>query len=248
MTFHDLHHQPKPLLIGNVWDVPSAKIAEQLGFQAIGTSSAAMANMLGYPDGEKMSFSQLLMLTERIAKSISIPLSVDLEAGYSRDPIIIAKHINQLAELGVVGVNLEDSVITDQRQMQEAEGFAETIAIIKERVPTSFFLNIRTDTYFLDIPDKMNQTKLRAQQYAEAGADGLFVPKMSSGKDIAEVVASTTLPLNVMCFPGLPTFDELTGMGVHRISMGNFLHGSQQTDLSGRLARILSDQSFSSVC
>jgi len=248
MTFHDLHQQPAPLLIGNVWDVPSATVAEQLGSQAIGTSSAAMANMLGFPDGEKMDFAHLLLLTERILAHVNIPLSVDLEAGYSRDPDMIARHINQLHGLGVVGVNLEDSVVTDQRRIQEAEVFADIIASVREKISPAFFLNIRTDTYFLDVPGKLAQTQRRGQLYADAGADGLFVPKMVSEEDISEIVASVALPLNVMCFPGLPTFEKHGQMGVQRISMGNFLHASQSSDLSERLALILADQSFQSVC
>ena len=84
-TFEKLHRQTLPLLIGNVWDVPSAKIAELVGFQAIGTSSAAIAKMLGYEDGEEMTFSELSYIVERINANTQLPLSVDLEVGYSRD-------------------------------------------------------------------------------------------------------------------------------------------------------------------
>lgn len=248
MTFRQLHHQPQPLILGNVWDVPSATTTEKLAFKALGTSSAAMAKMLGYPDGEKIPFAHIHLLTSRILKRVNVPVSVDLEAGYSRNPAIIAEHICKLAELGVVGINLEDSVVTSERKLQPSEVFAEIIAAIKTDIPETVFLNVRTDTFLMDIPDKLAETKRRSQHYAEAGADGLFVPGLISVDDITEIVEGTSLPLNVMCFPGLPTFAELAKLGVARISMGNFLHESQEGDLSQRLAQVLTDQSFHSIC
>jgi len=248
MTYHELYLQHQPLLLGNVWDVPSAAAAEQLGFKALGTSSAAMAKMLGYPDGEKIPFAYVRLLTSRILEQVSIPVSVDLEAGYSRDPGIIAQHICELAELGVTGINLEDSVVTKDRQLQDPEAFAETIVAVKARIPNTVFLNVRTDTFLLGHPDKLAESRRRGKLYALAGADGFFVPGLTAAEDIAEIIGSTPLPLNVMCFPGLPTFTELAKLGVARISMGNFLHEGQRADLSQRIAQVLADQSFKSVC
>ncbi len=85
MVFKKLHNQNYPLLICNVWDVASAKIAEKLSFQAIGISSAAIATLLGYKDGENMSFSELSYLVKRIIAKTKLPLTVDLESGYSRE-------------------------------------------------------------------------------------------------------------------------------------------------------------------
>ena len=113
MTFQELHEQDKPLIIGNVWDAASAKAAEKLNFNAIGTSSAAIASMLGYDDGEQMSFSELLYIVKRILASTTLPLTVDIEAGYSRDPVEIANYIKTLADLGVVGINIEDSIVAE---------------------------------------------------------------------------------------------------------------------------------------
>jgi len=248
MIFHQFHHGNTPLLIGNVWDVPSAQAARAAGFLALGTSSAAMAALFGYPDGEQIPFSDVLRLTERILKCIDLPLSVDLEAGYSREPAAIADHISQLAALGVVGINLEDSLMGTTRQLQEATDFAETIRAIRDQLTVPVFLNVRTDTFLLDHPDATEETIRRAALYAAAGTDGLFVPGVTRPEDIAAVVAATDLPLNVMCFPGLPNFAELTQLGVKRISMGNFLHGVQTSQLKDKLTTILTDGNFSSVC
>ncbi len=113
-NFKALHYQKTPLLIGNVWDVASTRIATKANFKAIGTSSAAIASMLGYQDGEVMDFSELLYIVQRISVNTKLPLSVDLESGYSRNPLVITEHIRQLAAVGVVGINLEDSIVKEE--------------------------------------------------------------------------------------------------------------------------------------
>ena len=119
--FKSLHQQETPLLICNVWDAASAKTAESIGFSAIGTSSAAIAKMLGYNDGEEIPFEELLYLVKRIAKASSLPLTIDIEAGYSDDPVVTAQHIKSLAGVGVVGINIEDSKVEESRCIKDAE-------------------------------------------------------------------------------------------------------------------------------
>jgi len=96
LEFKKLHNQTQPLIIGNVWNVQSAKVYEKLNFQAIGTSSAAIAHSLGYEDGEQMPFSDLLFIVERISKSVTLPLSVDIEFGYGNTATEIANNIRKI--------------------------------------------------------------------------------------------------------------------------------------------------------
>lgn len=131
MNFKSLHFQEKPLLICNVWDVASTKIAEKLHFNAIGTSSAAITTLLGYDDGEQMSFSELSFFVKRIVKSTHLPLTVDIESGYSRDTSQIVENIIHLADLGVVGINIEDSLVNNGRKLLDIESFSKTIVDIK---------------------------------------------------------------------------------------------------------------------
>ena len=117
--FKILHTQKAPLHIGNVWNANSAIMLENNGYQALGTSSAAIAASLGYEDGEQMNFDDLLQVIKTIKDKTSAPLTVDIEAGYSRDPGIICENIMKLSDLGVVGINFEDSiVISGNRQIQ----------------------------------------------------------------------------------------------------------------------------------
>jgi 2-methylisocitrate lyase-like PEP mutase family enzyme len=129
--FNELHNQDEPLLLGNVWNAQSAKISEKLGFKSVGTSSAAIAHSLGYEDGENMPFSYYLFIIENIKKSVTIPLSVDLEAGYGNDEKTIISNILKLSNLGIVGINIEDSIVKDNLRTLENEiVFSKKLSII----------------------------------------------------------------------------------------------------------------------
>ena len=250
MEFKNLHNQNKPLLIGNVWDVPSTKTAEKLSFQAIGTSSSAIASILGYKDGEEMEFSELEYFVKRIALNTNLPLSVDLESGYSRKPKEIVNHIKRLAELGVVGINIEDSIVNEKRILLNANDFAKTLKEIKENLEKEnidVFINVRTDTFILLQENVIEETKKRIQIYQNAGANGIFTPCIEKENDIKIIVNSTSLPINVMCMPNLPDFETLAKLGVKRISMGNFLFDKMYDKFEETTQTVLNQNSFKSI-
>ncbi|WP_392560232.1 isocitrate lyase/PEP mutase family protein [Orbus mooreae] len=247
MTFNELHKNSYPLLLANVWDVSSAKAAEELGFKAIGTSSAAIASMLGYEDGEKIKFEELCYFVKKIANNTSLPLSVDLEAGYSRTPTKIIEHIKILSTYGVVGINLEDSIVNEERKLVDGKSFAKVILEIKNQLEITnlnIFLNIRIDTFLLDIPNKLEETLKRMELYTKAGANGLFIPCLSKESDIKVLVDKSMLPINVMAMPNLPNFERLKVLGVKRISMGNFLFNNMTSVLKHNLFEIMKNKSF----
>jgi 2-methylisocitrate lyase-like PEP mutase family enzyme len=248
MEFKNLHNQDKPLLIGNVWDVPSTKTAKKLNFQAIGTSSSAIASILGYNDGEEMEFSELEYFVKRIALNTNLPLSVDLESGYSRKPKEIVNHIKRLAKLGIVGINIEDSIVNEKRILLNANDFAKTLKEIKgelEKENVDVFINVRTDTFILLQENVIEETKKRIQLYQNAGANGIFIPCIEKGNDIKTIVDSTSLPINVMCMPNLPNFETLTKLGVKRISMGNFLFDKMYNKFEESLQTVLNNCTLS---
>jgi len=251
MTFAELHQQSTPLLIANVWDAASAMTAQQAGYQALGTSSAAIAAMLGYDDGEAMSFDELLYIVTRIRAVSHLPLSVDVEAGFGTHADEIAEHLIRLVQTGVVGINLEDSkVVNGVRRLDDALAFSRNLTEIRTRLNAEnypLFLNIRTDTYLLHHEQALQETLLRGRLYKAAGADGLFVPGLTSEQEINMIAEELTLPLNVMCMPDLPTFGRLQAAGVSRISMGNFVHSAIQSKLNNLLQRIQSQQSLAEV-
>lgn len=245
--FLDLHHQQTPLLLGNVWDVNGAKTFEAQGFNAVGSSSAAIAHMLGYEDGEEMSFSELEHIVKRIIANISIPLSVDLEGGYGKKASEIAGNIKQLSDLGVAGINIEDSLVLKNRELRPINDFVGIILEVKsynEKNSINIFVNVRTDPFLLGITNPLEETLKRISVFEQAGADGIFIPGITNQDDIKAVTSATNLPVNVMCMPELPSFQILSDLGVKRISMGNFIHNSMMNDLEKKISKVKAEQSF----
>jgi len=249
--FKELHNQTEPLIIGNVWNVQSAKICEKLSFKAIGTSSAAIAHSLGYEDGEQMPFSDLVFIVDRIRNSVALPLSVDIEFGYGKTATEIANNIITMAKLGVVGINIEDSfIVNSERKLKETVQFSQILKEVKDilsQQEISIFINVRCDAFLLSLPNDLQIARDRIKKYEQAGADGIFLPCITQESDIAKIVSETNLPLNVMCMPELPNFEKLEKIGVKRISMGDFLNGYAYTALANVTAKILKEQSFNTV-
>lgn len=248
MNFAELHNQHEPLLIANVWDAASAVAAQEAGYQVLGTSSAAIASTLGYEDGQGMPFNEVFYIVTRIRAVSNLPLSVDMEAGYGDSAEEIITNLRRLAQTGVSGVNLEDSrVINGVRQLDDVSDFSRSLRTVCDTLRSenySLFLNIRTDTYLLRHESALQETILRGQSYKAVGADGLFVPCLTSEKDISLIAGATGLPLNVMCMPDLPSFDRLKLAGVSRISMGNFVHSAMPSRLNDLMQAIRSRQTF----
>ncbi|UGQ47479.1 isocitrate lyase/PEP mutase family protein [Massilia endophytica] len=246
-SFHALHAADAPLLIANAWDVPSALAAQAAGYAAIATSSAAIAGMLGYEDGEGTSFDELLFIVRRIRASTTLPLSVDIEGGYADDADSVAANAQRLQELGIVGINIEDSRVVDgKRQLLPPEHLAGLIAAIRSACP-ELFINARTDPFLLGVPDALQETLSRGRQYIGHGADGIFAPCITEAADIREVAGSLARPVNVLAMPRLPDFATLAALGVKRISMGNAVHGELKQELRRRLDAIRSRQSFAAL-
>lgn len=249
-TFSQLHQNPTPFLLGNIWDVNSAKLFEANGYKAIGVSSQALANSWGYEDGENLPFEILLQLAKRVVEVVNIPFSVDLEGGYSRTIAGVITNINKLHDAGVAGINLEDTIAGATRNLLPVDEFQKILAAIADHINRNnlkLFLNIRTDGFLLGLPTALSETLTRIKSYENTGASGIFVPCITNGDDIKAVVNATKLPINVMCMPDLPGFEELGGLGVKRISMGPFLF-NKVYDTAGKLAKaVISDQNFSSI-
>ncbi len=216
--FSKLHHQQNPLILANVWNVKSAQLIEKAGFEAIGTSSGAIANSLGYDDGEKIPFSELLYIVQRIRASTNIPLSVDLERGYSNDLSTLNDHIQKLLDCGVSGINIEDA------QGEETYlGKLESIKNYLTKTSQKLFINARTDGFLQKLSSPLETTIRRTKLYQDAGADGLFVTAVTGADIIKAITSSTSLPVNVVGTPALSSIETLTNSGVKRISMAVFL-------------------------
>src|SRR4030095_16967115 len=145
-TFKDLHYEKNLFILPNAWDAKSALVFEQNGFRAIGTSSAAVAGSLGYEDGEEMSFDEYMFIIKRIIDCVQITVTVDMEMGYAKTHEKIAENTERLIELGVAGINIEDSTLNNSKRfLKDAGEFAATVEYISNHLSgrnLSIFINI----------------------------------------------------------------------------------------------------------
>ncbi|WP_431246636.1 isocitrate lyase/PEP mutase family protein [Leifsonia xyli] len=212
MTFHELHHADSPLLLPNAWDVGSALAFVAAGFPAVGTTSFGVNAASGRPDAEGASRDATVALA-RALSVLPLYVTADIEDGFSDDPGEVA---DLVAGLGADGVNLEDSA--GGRLVDPAIPAAK-IAAIRAAAP-DVFVNARVDSYWFHEDDTVDAVVERAQRYADAGADGIFVPGASEPETIAALASRIPLPLNVLVIPGL-TLAELCDLGVRRVSTGS---------------------------
>jgi 2-methylisocitrate lyase-like PEP mutase family enzyme len=228
--FRHLHEGPEVLLVANAWDAGSARLIEHLGAKAIATTSAGVAWSLGYPDGEALPVDLLLGNARAIARVIRVPLSVDLEGGFSDDPEVVARTVVTLAEAGAVGINLEDGTASPDLLVAKLERAKQAL----RQSGLDLFINARTDTYLRALgpaDTRLAETISRGRRYREAGADGLFVPRLVEPAAIKAVTAALPLPINLLAGAQLPPATELGALGVRRLSLGSLLaaHALRQT-------------------
>ncbi|GAA3804939.1 isocitrate lyase/phosphoenolpyruvate mutase family protein [Sphaerisporangium flaviroseum] len=233
--FRALHHATKPLLLPNAWDYASAAALADAGFAAVGTTSLGVAAAAGKPDAEAATLQETLTLARSIT-GLPCPVSVDMEAGFGGGPAQVADLAEQLAELGIAGINIEDG--RPDGTLADLTAQRELISTVKARVP-HLFVNARTDAFWLGTPEPLSEALTRTATFADAGADGVFVPGIAADADIAAITAKTGVPLNVLFMPNRHTVEGLTALGVRRISTGSLLfraalHATIRTALTVR--------------
>lgn len=219
-TFRSLHHQSSVLRLPNAWDAGSARLFESLGATAIATTSAGVAWAQGYADGRVFPVDIAVSVAASIARLIKVPLSVDMENGYSDDPQTVAENVKRVLDIGAVGINIEDGSDAPELLVRKIEAIKNMAA----RNGLDVFINARTDVYLASlVPEhaRVEETLKRGQKYREAGADGLFAAALVDVEQIQAVVAGIDLPINLLARQGLPAAEALAQLGVRRLSAGS---------------------------
>ena len=225
-TFAALHVPGDPVILYNIWDVGSAQAVVKAGAKALATGSHPVGDASGFGDAQQVPLDFVFDNARRIADSTDLPLTVDFESAYSDDPEQGAANVARLAATGAVGCNFEDQVIGGEG-LHPLDLQVRRIEAIRRAVGDAFFINARTDaflktqTYDDALVDKVVE---RGKAFADAGASGFFVPRLSDPKQIERVVREVPLPLNVIAFPGAPPKQDWAAAGVARISHGPFPH------------------------
>ena len=225
-TFASLHVPGNPVVLYNIWDVGSALAVVKAGAEALATGSHPVADANGWPDGQKVPIDFALANTTRIVNAVELPLTVDFEGAYSTDPQEGGANVARLAATGAIGCNFEDQVIGGEG-LHPLDLQVERIRAIRQAVGNQFFINARTDLFLKTqtYDDALiDQVVERGKAFADAGANGFFVPRLGDPRQIERVVREVPLPLNVIAFPGAPDKKIWAEAGVARISHGPFPH------------------------
>lgn len=225
-TLFSLHHNHKLLILPNVWDPIGARLLEAKGFPAVATASAAIAESLGYNDGEQIKLDTLLDLVARIVRSVNVPVSVDFEAGYSESIEGLRENISRLIDTGAVGLNLEDGLhhSGQLRPMVEQAKRIQAVREVAERRNLHLVINARADSFFADgFANEQERTQdavRRFHAYVQAGADCVY-PIGCRDKGSLEILRQqVTTPINVLAMAASPSLTELQEMGINRVSFG----------------------------
>jgi 2-methylisocitrate lyase-like PEP mutase family enzyme len=243
----ELHHAPTPLILINAWDAASAAMIAHCGLPAIASSSAALANAMGFPDGQHLPWPQMLDAVQRIVRAVSVPVTADIESGFAANPQELEATISQIIQTGAVGVNLEDA-----QPGQDARGALFSLAEQIERIKAArraadvhkihLVINARTDAYWqagISPEEALRNTLERGKAYLEAGADCIFVPGLRNPEHIRTVVDHWQAPVNILAGTDVPSIPELTKLGVKRVSYGSGPHRAAM----GLLRRMVTEAS-----
>lgn len=245
--FLALHQGPKILVLPNAWDAASARIFEEAGFSAIGTSSAGVAFSFGYPDGQKISRDEVLGVVRRMAGAVEVPVTADVEAGFGSTPEEVADTARAVIAAGAVGMNLEDGIEEEPEYIADLSRQKEIIRAILEAAASAgvpFVLNARTDIFLNGIgpvETRLPRAIDRLNAYREAGAQSLFAPGVKDKETIGQLARGVGGPLNILATVGTPPVAELQQLGVARVSVGS---GPMRATLAflSRLARELREE------
>lgn len=221
-----LHHAPELLLLPNVWDPLGARMLESMGFPAVATASAAVAYSLGYRDGEAMPFGEMLAAIRRVASCVDVPVTADIERGYSDTPDGVAANVARVIEAGAVGVNIEDS-LAEGGELRDVDRQGERIAAARSAADAAavpLVINARVDV-FMSRPSDSDEARLeetigRARRYLSAGADCVYPITLNDLDLLKQLRRAIDTPINVYASPGTPSVPDLEAAGIARLSLG----------------------------
>ena len=222
----ELVRSPEILVMPGAYDVLSALLFQQLGFQAIQGTSGGIAAALGYPDGEAISRDLFVQVSASFAAAVSLPVNADGEKGYG-DAAGIKETVRALVGAGVAGMNLEDSIAKGGSGLVELGQQLEKITAVmdaKRELGSEFFLNARVDSFHVITNDPrkaLDEAIRRGNAYAEAGGDCIFYLGLHSAETIGIVAKEVKAPVSILAGPQSPSVSQLQDLGVARVSYGS---------------------------
>ncbi|HEV8462007.1 MAG TPA: isocitrate lyase/phosphoenolpyruvate mutase family protein [Gaiellaceae bacterium] len=236
-------HEGEPFIIPNPWDAGSAKSLASLGFQALATTSSGFAYSLGRADGET-TLDEVVAHVAALVAATDLPVSVDLENGYGRDPEHAADAIIRVAEAGAVGGSIED--YDPAGEIYDLAHAAERVAAACEaahRLEFPFLVVARAENHIRGVDD-LDDTIARLRAYEQAGADVLYAPGLRTTDEIRRVCDATSKPVNVLARAGLG-MSQIAAAGAQRVSVGGALTWVAVNAMVAAAERMRDDGDFS---
>jgi len=235
-----LHQPGNPVVLPTVWDAWSANLAVAAGFEALTLGSHPVADSVGKPDGEGMTFDDLTTRVGQITSAVDVPISVDIESGYGLAPRDI---IDGLLAAGAVGLNIEDTVHKDGGRLRDPQEHADLVGELRRAADDSgvhVVINARTDVFLRQVgeeSDRFERVVQRLNLCARAGADCLYPVGRHDADTLRRLCAELELPVNAIAMPDQDDPASFGPLGVGRISFGPFFQGALGRAADQMLAR-----------
>lgn len=233
-----LHQPGNPVILPTVWDAWSGRLATDAGFAALTVGSHPVADSVGKPDNEGMSFDDLLGRVAQITAAVDVPVSVDIESGYG---LPAGQLIDGLIGVGAVGLNIEDTVHSEGKRLRSPSEHAELVGALRTAADAAgvhVVINARTDLFLRkdgDESDRVDRAVARLREAAAAGADVLYPVGRHDPDTLRRLTSELPLPVNAIALPDQDDPASFGPLGVGRVSFGPFL----QAALTSRAKEIL---------
>jgi 2-methylisocitrate lyase-like PEP mutase family enzyme len=235
-----LHRPGNPVILPTVWDAWSARLAVDAGFAALTVGSHPVADSIGKPDNEGMSFDDLLARVAQITAAVEVPVSVDIESGYA---LPASRLIDGLLGAGAVGLNIEDTVHSEGKRLRSAGEHAALVGALRaaaDEAGVHVVINARTDLFLRkdgEDSDRVERAVARLKQAAAAGADVLYPVGRHDPETLQRLTTELPLPVNAIALPDQDDPASFGRLGVGRVSFGPFLQAALATQATEILAR-----------
>jgi methylisocitrate lyase len=222
--FHRLH-ESGTFVMPNPWDPGSARALEGMGFPALATTSAGFAWTTGRPDNH-VTLEDAIAHLGAIVEAVAVPVNADFEGGYAVEPEQVAANVRLAAATGIAGLSIEDSTGDEEHPLHEFDLAVDRIRAARQAIDdsgTGIVLTGRSEGFVVGRPD-LDETIRRLSAYAEAGADCLYAPRISTAEQVAAIVAAVSpKPVNLLINAPFMTVEQAAALGVRRISVGGTL-------------------------
>ena len=232
--FLELHQRPEGFVMPNAWDGVSAILLKDAGFEALGTSSAALASSLGKLDGRHaVSRDEHIANAVLLNEMTDLPVNGDFEDGYGETPEEVAATVEAAIAAGLAGIGIEDTSGNPDKPIRDFDEAVARIAAAAKAAKGKIVLTGRTDNFIQGRPD-LEDTIKRLTAFADAGADVLYAPFPNTMADVVAIVkAVAPKPVNIVVgtMEGPVSIAELQKAGVKRISLGTALYTRVMADL-----------------